>query len=57
MQISVFFIFRTPLIRSTSNVKEGLLRWCQSQVAGYPVRPHFFFLINIFILYQIRTYQ
>jgi hypothetical protein len=56
MQISVFFIFRTPLIRSTSNVKEGLLRWCQAQVAGYPVRP-LFFLINIFILYQIRTYQ
>ncbi|UJR38330.1 hypothetical protein I4U23_031000 [Adineta vaga] len=27
---------RTPLIRSTSNVKEGLLRWCQAQVAEYP---------------------
>ncbi|CAF4652958.1 unnamed protein product [Rotaria sp. Silwood1] len=27
---------KTPLIRSTSNVKEGLLRWCQAQVADYP---------------------
>ncbi|CAF1341688.1 unnamed protein product [Adineta ricciae] len=27
---------RTPLVRSTSNVKEGLLRWCQAQVASYP---------------------
>ncbi|CAF3766777.1 unnamed protein product [Adineta steineri] len=27
---------KTPLIRSTSNVKEGLLRWCQVQVADYP---------------------
>ncbi|CAF4038614.1 unnamed protein product [Rotaria sp. Silwood2] len=33
--ISSTYKRKTPLIRSTSNVKEGLLRWCQAQVAGY----------------------
>ncbi|CAF3443666.1 unnamed protein product [Rotaria socialis] len=34
--ISSTYKRKTPLVRSTSNVKEGLLRWCQAQVIGYP---------------------
>ena len=37
--------FRAPLIRSTSNVKEGLLRWCQVQVSDYPVSSSLIYFI------------